>query len=164
MHDRQIAGFGELTLAPNAQFNVTAGLRVYQFHTVEQITQGGLFGGPDLPKTSGLSSGVNPKLTATYEIDPSTSLYATASKGFREGGVNSGLVSGLDCTFISAYKSLYSEIQLLARTSLGADLDVPVFNNWAWFFRPNWQYVGSSPSSYTIYAAAARSRLTATSI
>jgi outer membrane receptor protein involved in Fe transport len=256
VHDRQVAGFGEITLVPNEHLDVTAGVRVYQFHTVEQITQGGLEAGPDLPQTRGSNSGVNPKLTATYKLDPSISLYATAAKGFREGGVNSALTAGTACTFESTYKLLYgadtvwnyevgakttfldgrgsfnasafqlewnnfqgsvvsncgdftanigkartrgvelegsfnlnryvsahmsfsyddAAIQSLApglqtagvgmpgdqlinvpkvQASFGANFDMPIVNGWAWFVRPNWQYVGTAPSSYTDQSAAA---------
>lgn len=255
VHDHQLAGFGEVTLAPNKHFEVTAGLRAYHFRTTEEITQGGLAGGADLPKTVASKSGVNPKLTATLKLDESVNLYATASKGFRAGGPNAGILSG-PCTFGSVYKTTYdpdtvwnyevgskasfldgraslnaaafqmnwdkfqgqlsstcgvftanigtarirglefegsaalnrylsaqasisyndAKIQDLSpglqgagvgapgdrianvpriQSSLGGELDVPVNSNWIAFARPNWQYVGSAPTSYTYVTAAA---------
>jgi iron complex outermembrane recepter protein len=253
VHDVQYAGFGELTFAPSDQLEITAGLRAYGLRTTEQITQGGLVGGPNVPKTIGTASGVNPKFTATYKLDPSVTVFATAAKGFRAGGPNSALVSpgpSLQCTFISAYNTIYdpdtvwnyevgtktsflngagafnaslfeldwdnfqgpvisncgsftanigkartrgvelessiSPIQNLSlratfsyddariqsvdqglqsagvgmpgdqlvnipkvQFSLGGEFNRPAFSDWAWFVRPNWQYVGSAPTSYT---------------
>lgn len=88
---KEPAAFGELSYQPNDAFKVTAGLRWYQVKTTSSGYEAGLAtgGGPVIPSPEATTteSGVNPKISLDYHINADQMLYATASKGFRPGGL-----------------------------------------------------------------------------
>ena len=92
----QLAIFGEGTYAVTDRLDVTVGARYYDFEETRDITTGGLFaaGGPtQTDETS--SDGISPRVIVDYEVTPAFSVNAQASKGFRLGGVNDPLNTGL---------------------------------------------------------------------
>ena len=99
----QIAIFGEVEYDLTEHLELTVGGRYFE-ETVDSVSliDGGVYtllGGISVPQTTeqeGDTSEFNPKLTLSYNTDNST-YYATASRGFRTGGINgfAPLVSSL---------------------------------------------------------------------
>lgn len=97
--------FGNVNLTWD-KWKVTAGLRWYQVKESSYGYEGGLAtgGGPLVvsPYVKTTENGVNPKVEVDYHVNPDQMVYATASKGFRPGGlvplVPAGLPgTGTDC-------------------------------------------------------------------
>ena len=94
----QLAFFGELTYDLSDQFHLTVGGRFYDFDELRTITSGGLFANGDSGTVNTTSSdGFTPRILASYDLNDSVTLNAQASQGFRLGGVNDPLNTGL-CT------------------------------------------------------------------
>jgi outer membrane receptor protein involved in Fe transport len=94
---KQLAFFGEVTVQATDRLAITAGLRRYDFEEDRSILGGGLFSdGWDQVDTTE-SDGWTPRIMAAYELNDTTTLNAQASQGFRLGGVNDPLNTGL-CT------------------------------------------------------------------
>ncbi len=94
----QFSVFGEATWDVNDQVHLTVGGRFYDFDEERVITTGGLFANGDsgqVDKTS--SDGFNARVLASYDFNDEITFNAQASQGFRLGGVNDPLNSGL-CT------------------------------------------------------------------
>jgi outer membrane receptor protein involved in Fe transport len=90
---RQTAGFGEVSLEPVKGLTLTGGLRYYDY---SKRVQGEAFLGSVLTgsavtpfaSTTTKSNGWLEKFNISYAIRPGMLVYATASRGFRPGGVN----------------------------------------------------------------------------
>lgn len=98
----QAAIFGEATYSVNDRFDITGGLRGYDYREDRTQVFDGLFGeGSDgLPVSqpgSVHASGVAPRVIASYKLTAATILNAQVSKGFRLGGINDPLNFSL-CT------------------------------------------------------------------
>ena len=94
----QFSVFGEATWDVNDQVHLTVGGRFYDFDEKRVITTGGLFANGDsgqVDKTS--SDGFNARVLASYDFNDEITFNAQAAQGFRLGGVNDPLNSGL-CT------------------------------------------------------------------
>lgn len=94
----QFAVFGEVTWDVNDQVHLTVGGRFYDYDEKRVITTGGLFANGDsgqVDKTS--SDGFNGRVLVSYDFNDQITFNAQASQGFRLGGVNDPLNSGL-CT------------------------------------------------------------------
>jgi iron complex outermembrane recepter protein len=92
----QMALFGELTYDINDQLHLTVGGRFYDFEESRTITTGGVFANGDVgvvDKTS--SDGFTPRVLLAYDVSETLTVNAQASQGFRLGGVNDPLNSGL---------------------------------------------------------------------
>lgn len=93
---KQFAFFGEGTFAVTDKFNVTAGLRYYNFKEDKELLFDGFFVLDPTPVGSTIVSqpgstkadGVAPRFILSYKVSDSTTLNAQASKGFRLGGIN----------------------------------------------------------------------------
>jgi iron complex outermembrane receptor protein len=101
-HLKQYAVFGESTYAFTDKLKLTAGLRLYEFrsHTDEEVSgvaTGTGNGSQALAAFSASNKGVNPKVTLSYETNHELTLYATAARGFRPGGINQQIPASL-CT------------------------------------------------------------------
>jgi iron complex outermembrane receptor protein len=93
----QLAVFGEVTYSVNDQFDLTGGLRWYDFEEDRVQTFDGFFSPfSQVPGTS-TADGVAPRLIASYAVNDETTLNAQVSKGFRLGGINDPLNEPL-CT------------------------------------------------------------------
>ena len=87
----QLAVFGELTYAVNDRFNITGGLRFYDFEESRVQTFDGAFAAPGTTTGSTTADGIAPRLIASYRVGEDTILNAQVSKGFRLGGINDPL-------------------------------------------------------------------------
>lgn len=92
----QYAVFGEASYDLTEKLTVTAGGRYYDFEETRDIKTGGLFaaGGP-LQTDETSSSGFTPRFLMSYDVTDAVTLNAQASQGFRLGGVNDPLNTGL---------------------------------------------------------------------
>jgi outer membrane receptor protein involved in Fe transport len=95
--DKEVAGYGNLDFNVTAQLKLTAGVRVSRSTFV--YDQVGQFGPYPLTPTAGNGSTtpVTPRFVASYQVDADNFVYASASEGYRPGGVN-GPVPGSLCT------------------------------------------------------------------
>jgi iron complex outermembrane recepter protein len=93
----QFAVFTEGTLALNGEFEVTAGLRYYQFEEDKEQIFDGIFAhdntGTALVSQPGSTdaSGIAPRLIGTYKLSDITNVNAQVSRGIRLGGINDPL-------------------------------------------------------------------------
>lgn len=93
----QFAVFGEGTLSVNDRFNLTGGLRYYDFSENREQIFDGIFGndnnGTALVSVPGSTKadGFAPRLIASYKASDHTNLNAQISRGFRLGGINDPL-------------------------------------------------------------------------
>ncbi len=93
----QTALFGEATWAVSPEFDLTGGLRYYNFKEDRTQVFDGIFGndnnGTALVATAGDTSanGFAPRLIGSYKLNEKTALNAQISKGFRLGGINDPL-------------------------------------------------------------------------
>ncbi len=97
----ELAGFGEVSYNFTDAFELTAGARyskltqdVLQVETFAPLLGGGSTV-VDLPKSE--ETPFTPKLAATYTFNKDQMIYATAAKGFREGGPNPTLLLVQSC-------------------------------------------------------------------
>ncbi len=88
----EYAGFGELTYDVSEQFSITAGGRWYKTKTEADIDSDGFANG-GFTHIDGKQeeSGFNPKVLVQYHANDDMDFYASASKGYRIGGVNGNL-------------------------------------------------------------------------
>jgi iron complex outermembrane recepter protein len=86
--DKQIAGYADVDVNVTRAFKVSAGVRVSndKFY----FDQTSAYSGAAQTPVSGTQSDtpVTPKFGLSYQLDADNFLYATAAKGFRQGGVN----------------------------------------------------------------------------
>jgi len=93
----ELAIFGELTWDVTEQLALTAGGRWYDTSvSFSSVSDGFANGGPSEFSGKQSESGFNPKVMASFDASDSVNLYASASKGFRIGGVN-GQISPTLC-------------------------------------------------------------------
>jgi outer membrane receptor protein involved in Fe transport len=94
-HDRQIAGFGEVTYAISSQWKLTAGVRAaHTSFDINHFTDGPQNFGPTGPGSASQSeTPVTPKASVSYAPNGNHLFYATYSEGFRVGGANPPLPS-----------------------------------------------------------------------
>ena len=120
--DKQTSLFGEVTYHASSALRATAGVRVLK--ATQQFTREGDFyyaGGPSTAAIDSSTNAVTPRFALSFDADTTTSLYASAAKGFRLGSANrpvplTPLVSqdlttlGLPATIPAAFKpdSLWS--------------------------------------------------------
>lgn len=102
----QKAVFGQATYSLTPALKVTAGARYEKAEESLSFNSAGFFSGGD-PYSGGASgSKTTPKVAASYEISPDSMVYASATEGFRDGGINrpvplplcSGDLAGLGLT------------------------------------------------------------------
>jgi iron complex outermembrane recepter protein len=94
---KQYAVFGEGNYTVNKNFDVTLGLRYYNYKEDRTQVFDGIFSDPNDSTGSVSADGLSPRLIASYRISDSTKLNAQISKGFRLGGLNDPLLVPL-CT------------------------------------------------------------------
>ena len=105
--DQQAAVFVDLTYKIMPRLEITAGERYYELHDSLENVQSGVLAAPNQPLVHAKASGNSPRLVLTYHPLDDTTVYATAARGYRPGGPNVGLPTGIGCTLNSAYSSLY---------------------------------------------------------
>jgi len=93
---KETAVFGEFTYDLNDTYSITAGGRFYKTEVdATNWADGFANDGPSSYSDSQSESGFNPKLLIQAKVNDDVNVYATASKGFRTGGINGNLPSGL---------------------------------------------------------------------
>jgi iron complex outermembrane receptor protein len=88
---KQIAVFGEATWAMRDDFDLTFGLRYYDFDESRVQSFDGIFADPGTTFGDTTADGFAPRLMANWVLDESVSLNGQVSKGFRLGGINDPL-------------------------------------------------------------------------
>jgi len=107
--DQQIAGFADGTFKITPALSISAGGRYFYYNQHYAYSEGGITGDPTVDNVAGVSagkSGFNPRFNIDYKAEPTVSFYATASRGFRLGGVNPPLVPagpGATCSYQSVF-------------------------------------------------------------
>ena len=88
-HDRQIAGFGEATIALLDTLKLTVGARVSKTtFSIESLSGGPQNSGPRPGAAENSQTPVTPKAGLQWQVDPNDMVYFTYAKGFRMGGGN----------------------------------------------------------------------------
>jgi len=88
---KQLAIFGEASLAITDRLKATAGGRYYGYNESRVFKSGGLFTNGDNNSDRTSSEGFSPRLLLSYKAADRVTFNAQASKGFRLGGVNDPL-------------------------------------------------------------------------
>jgi iron complex outermembrane receptor protein len=88
---RQYAVFGEVNYAVSDRFELTGGLRWYDYEEDRVQTFDGIFSAPGTSTGSVAADGIAPRLMASYQLTGNTRLNAQVAKGFRLGGINDPL-------------------------------------------------------------------------
>jgi iron complex outermembrane recepter protein len=101
-NDRQIAGYANVDVNLTSALKLSAGVRVS--HDRFSFDQTGTYSGADLSPVTGVQrdTPVTPKFGLSYQLDPDNFLYVTASKGYRQGGVNETIPTDLCGTDLGA--------------------------------------------------------------
>jgi iron complex outermembrane receptor protein len=105
--DQQTAVFVDLTYKILSRLEITAGERYYELRDSLENVQSGVLAAPSQPLVHAKASGNSPRLVLTYHPLDDTTVYATAARGYRPGGPNVGLPTGIGCTLNNAYSPLY---------------------------------------------------------
>ena len=121
--DQQAAVFADLTYIIVPQVELTLGDRYYQLRDSLENTQTGALAAPNQPLVHARASGNSPRLVLSYHPVSDSTLYATASKGYRPGGPNVGLPTNIGCSLNNAYAPLY-EPDSVWNYELGAKADL----------------------------------------
>ncbi len=89
----EIAGFGELYVSLLPQLTLTVGARKYRLKEESTSVSDGFFLGAQVlqPLTASTENGISPKYALDFHFSPDAMIYASASKGFRPGGINNPL-------------------------------------------------------------------------
>ena len=105
--DQQTAVFVDLTYKIMPRLEITAGERYYELRDSLENVQSGALAAPNQPLVHAKASGNSPRVVLTYHPVDDTTIYATAARGYRPGGPNVGLPTGIGCTLNNAYSPLY---------------------------------------------------------
>jgi iron complex outermembrane recepter protein len=115
----QTAEFGELSYKFADRFKATVGARHYSYTWAGTNTTSGIAASsftPTTNDTAASNSGVNPKLTLSYDVLHEFLVYGTVAKGFRPGAGNQPVpVAGSD--------SCLSDLQAIGKTSAPTQYD-----------------------------------------
>ena len=87
----QLAVFGEATFAVSDRFDLTAGLRFYDFTEDRAQIFDGIFADPIDSVGSTSADGFAPRVILSYKLSDATRVNGQISKGFRLGGINDPL-------------------------------------------------------------------------
>jgi outer membrane receptor protein involved in Fe transport len=101
-HERttEPALYGELSYQLSEPLKLITGARLYRNENTSYSWQEGIVvGGPRItdPPATLTQSGVNPKIELQDQLTPQQMIYATASKGFRPGGINPAIPTAFGC-------------------------------------------------------------------
>ena len=105
----QVAVFGEVSYQFSDRWEAAIGLRWFDWEQTANIRFAGLVqGGVDIRDGESSESGVTPKFRLSYAANEDMLIYASAGKGFRIGGVNEPVATGIcgaDLALIGATES-----------------------------------------------------------
>ncbi len=105
--DQQTAVFVDLTYKIMPRLEITLGERYYELRDSLENVQSGVLAAPNQPLVHAKASGNSPRLVLTYHPVDDATVYATAARGYRPGGPNVGLPTGIGCALTNAYSPLY---------------------------------------------------------
>lgn len=88
---KQLAFFGETTWSVTERFDLTGGLRYYDFDESRVQTFDGIFADPGTTSGGAKADGFVPRLIADFKLSDDVSINGQVSKGFRLGGLNDPL-------------------------------------------------------------------------
>ena len=88
---KQMAIFGEVTWSVTDRFDLTGGLRYYDFNEKRVQSFDGIFADPGTTSGSATANGFAPRLIADFAINDDVAINGQISKGFRLGGLNDPL-------------------------------------------------------------------------
>jgi iron complex outermembrane recepter protein len=88
---KQLALFGEATLSLTDRFDITGGLRYYDFEEDRAQVFDGIFADPIDSVGSTSADGIAPRVIVSFKMSDTLSLNAQISQGFRLGGINDPL-------------------------------------------------------------------------
>jgi len=88
---KQYAAFGEATWAITDRFDLTGGLRYYDFDEKREQSFDGIFADPGTTFGGAKADGFAPRVIADFEISDGVAINGQISKGFRLGGLNDPL-------------------------------------------------------------------------
>ncbi|MFC1796632.1 TonB-dependent receptor [Pseudomonadota bacterium] len=88
---KQLAIFGEATWSVTDRFDLTGGLRYYDFDEERIQTFDGIFADPGTTAGGAKADGFAPRLIADFAVNDNVSINGQISKGFRLGGLNDPL-------------------------------------------------------------------------
>jgi iron complex outermembrane recepter protein len=106
--DQQAALFADLTYRVLRQLELTAGTRYYELRDSLTNAQSGALAAPNQPLVHARADGTSPRVVLTYHPLDGSTIYASASRGYRPGGPNVGLPANIGCTLGNAYQPLYA--------------------------------------------------------
>jgi outer membrane receptor protein involved in Fe transport len=87
--DRQYAAFGDVSYKLNDKLTVSAGVRISRMKSrFFQLRSGPFYGGEFITDGSTSETPITPKFAVQYEPSADWMVYASAAKGFRQGGAN----------------------------------------------------------------------------
>ena len=110
----ELALFGEVTVEFSDRFSVTAGGRYYDTEVAEVGAANGFANsGPSSHDNKQSESGFNPRVLAEFAPGDAVNLFASASKGFRTGGVNGNVSEALCGTELAGFDITVSDVPLL---------------------------------------------------
>jgi iron complex outermembrane recepter protein len=89
---KQTALFGEATYTITPKFDLTGGLRWYDFKEDRTQIFDGIFSDPNDSVGSISANGIAPRVMANFKINDISRIYAQIAKGFRLGGINDPLL------------------------------------------------------------------------
>ncbi|HUF77552.1 MAG TPA: TonB-dependent receptor [Thermoanaerobaculia bacterium] len=87
----QLALFGEATYAVTDRFDLSAGVRWYDYEEDRVQTFDGIFADPGTTRGSVTADGFVPRVIVSFAVSEDTSVNAQVSQGFRLGGINDPL-------------------------------------------------------------------------
>lgn len=94
------AVYGEGSYHVTKAFETTLGLRYYRNKVSQPAESGSSFGAPTFsPAQDATFTSLNPRLVLAYHVSEDALLYASASKGFRSGGMNGASLAVTGCNF-----------------------------------------------------------------
>jgi iron complex outermembrane receptor protein len=88
---KQLAIFGEATWSATDRFDITAGVRYYDFDEKREQSFDGIFSAPGTTFGGAKADGFAPRLILDYELSDGVTINGQVSKGFRLGGLNDPL-------------------------------------------------------------------------
>jgi iron complex outermembrane recepter protein len=106
--DQQSALFADLTYRLLPKLEVTGGARYYELRDSLMNEQSGALAAPNQPLVHARADGTSPRAVLTYHPLDGSTVYASASRGYRPGGPNVGLPLNAGCTLANAYSPLYA--------------------------------------------------------
>jgi outer membrane receptor protein involved in Fe transport len=89
----QKAVFGNLSYDITKSLKITGGMRFFRSNAQNVSTASGILSDGTNHDEKASSKGTTPMLNLAYEVNPTSMLYATAAKGYREGAAQPGVAA-----------------------------------------------------------------------